>query len=109
MDRRSGSLEQCLSPRLAFGIAEFRQILTVLLQQVEGKVMEIAAVLEGYLQSGETGPPLLVERHHLAVNQRWAESQSPDRLDDRRETVGPVMAMARKGLCFSPETAISAR
>ncbi len=101
MDRRIGGIEQRFEPFLAFDIGQAGQILAIEFEQVEGMQGELVLLalravpaLEHLLQGGEIGIALAVVSDDFAVDQAGGQVERGNRLDQRAELVGPVLAVA---------------
>ena len=64
------AVQHRFQPRLALGKGKPAEIVAALIEQVEDEVCQIAgtALREGCLQRGKIGRAIVVERHHLAVD-----------------------------------------
>ncbi|MET3900419.1 hypothetical protein ABIB57_004385 [Devosia sp. UYZn731] len=71
------------------------QVVTVLLEDVEGVEFERDAGADAALQHREISPARFVDGHDLPVEQQGACGQGLERAEDDLELVGPIVAVAR--------------
>ncbi len=88
-------LQQRRKALLPLGQRLLAQVLAVEEQKVEGETDDpLAAPGKGVLKRAEVAPPLVVEHHRLAVDQRRAARQVGERLDEAGKAIAPVEAGA---------------
>ena len=101
-DRRRGGAQQRFEPFLAFEIAQLRQRLAILFEQVEGEevqrrigILRAMAALDHRLQRREIGIARTVIGDDLSVDQARRQVERGELRGERRELVGPVEAVSR--------------
>ncbi len=74
----------------------FTQVFRAQKRHVEQVIQNVLAVprVKGILQPLEVGQPLLVENHHFAIEPTVAQLHALERLDQLRQSLGPVMPVA---------------